>query len=396
MTNATTIGWTPEPDSRGTLGLVWSCLATIFICVWSALHPNLPAENSRILDRMRYQAGYVALGLFAPEWLTLIALGDLEKARKVRHQVSAHFGTQMNFDSLTFPQFPEWSLKRCFFVIMGGFAMRNGAQQIRRVYFVDLLILFENKTVALPEIEDSDIDDLTQGDKLVKGIALIQIIWFVAQILGRLASGLAVTTVELFTVGNVLCAVITYLAWWNKPNGVRAPIVIEGVAPSFVEDHSWTPLSDSACLRQIKSGVIGLRSGLVGLLICLGFGILHLVAWKFYFASTTERVLWRVSSVGATVLSVILPLNGFWNLQMHSDRERRILKFSFFGLYALFRIYMFVEMFVGLRDVPVDVYETVQWTQYLPFLGGGCGVRYAPSALTEARVYRTLRFHIEC
>jgi hypothetical protein len=39
------------------------------------------------------------------------------------------------------------------------------------------------------------------------------------------------------------------------------------------------------------------------------------------------------------------------------------------GLYALFRLYIFIEMFVGLRDVPVGVYKTVQWTLYLPFFG---------------------------
>jgi hypothetical protein len=103
---------------------------------------------------------------------------------------------------------------------MGGFAMlqdsKNGTQQFHRVYLVDLLDLFKNTTVAWPDMKDSDIDNRTQGDKLVKAIALFQIIWFVAQIPGRLSNGFTVTIVELFTVSNVLCAVITYLAWWHK------------------------------------------------------------------------------------------------------------------------------------------------------------------------------------
>jgi hypothetical protein len=103
---------------------------------------------------------------------------------------------------------------------MGGFAMlqdsKNGTQQFHRVYLVDLLDLFKNTTVAWPDMKDSDIDNRTQGDKLVKAIALFQIIWSVAQIPGRLSNGFTVTIVELFTVSIVLCAVITYLAWWHK------------------------------------------------------------------------------------------------------------------------------------------------------------------------------------
>jgi hypothetical protein len=88
MNNATTTGWTPEPDGRGTIGLVWSCLATIFICVWSALHLNLPAESESTWDRTKRQMGYVAVGLLAPEWLCYLALCDLEATRKIKSRVN--------------------------------------------------------------------------------------------------------------------------------------------------------------------------------------------------------------------------------------------------------------------------------------------------------------------
>lgn len=38
----TTAGWQPNPDRRGTLGIVESCLFTVFACTWSFQHLNVP------------------------------------------------------------------------------------------------------------------------------------------------------------------------------------------------------------------------------------------------------------------------------------------------------------------------------------------------------------------
>lgn len=35
-------GWQPEPSGRGTWSIVWSCLTTILLCTWSALHLPVP------------------------------------------------------------------------------------------------------------------------------------------------------------------------------------------------------------------------------------------------------------------------------------------------------------------------------------------------------------------
>ena len=35
-------GWQPEPSGRGTWSIVWSCLTTVLLCSWSALHLPVP------------------------------------------------------------------------------------------------------------------------------------------------------------------------------------------------------------------------------------------------------------------------------------------------------------------------------------------------------------------
>jgi hypothetical protein len=256
---------------------------------------------------------------------------------------------------------------------MGGIEMRvdsgDGSHTVHRVYHEHLLQLFENGMVEWPQIKESDIDDRTQSDKLVKAIALVQVVWFFAQTIERAIEGLAVTTLELFTIGNVICAIITFLAWWSKSNGVRAPILIEGVAPS------WVHCPDRVLLgRILLGGGFGQRkSALVSLFIGLSFGALHLAAWDFHFASTTERILWRISSVGVIVLSAALPTHDMITafsapFSLWKNTMKLALIWSM-PIYCLFRFYMFVEMFVALRDVPVDVYKTVQWSQYFPSLG---------------------------
>jgi hypothetical protein len=63
--NGTTF-WNPEPDFRGTYGILSNCLVTISLCVWTALHLNIP-EYGKSLKQFFHKAGWLLVGLFAPE-----------------------------------------------------------------------------------------------------------------------------------------------------------------------------------------------------------------------------------------------------------------------------------------------------------------------------------------
>jgi len=45
-----TVGWVSDPNGRGTLSLIISCVVTFTLCVWSALHVNVPVHGSTHRD----------------------------------------------------------------------------------------------------------------------------------------------------------------------------------------------------------------------------------------------------------------------------------------------------------------------------------------------------------
>lgn len=44
------IGWTSGPDTRGTLNIIWGAFVTLFLCVWTAVHPNVQIHLSSTRD----------------------------------------------------------------------------------------------------------------------------------------------------------------------------------------------------------------------------------------------------------------------------------------------------------------------------------------------------------
>jgi hypothetical protein len=60
-------GWIAEPSGRGTAGLLYNCLLTIFLCVWSALHIPIPKRNASWWQNLLYKARLALLAIIAPE-----------------------------------------------------------------------------------------------------------------------------------------------------------------------------------------------------------------------------------------------------------------------------------------------------------------------------------------
>ncbi|KAK7024470.1 hypothetical protein VNI00_016267 [Paramarasmius palmivorus] len=216
--------------------------------------------------------------------------------------------------------------------------------------------------------EDEIKDNLSHSDVITKSIAVIQTIWFIMQVIARAVKGLAITELEIVTVGFAILNFGTYFLWWNKPLRVRHPVRVywrqteksgagdtnggkggisgvcwEGAGavveyiyaiPLFGEILGpenvfrrllllplWTPShifvvcfeilqdeDDSRLAIPISSRLddnpLHLYIAVYG--IAALFGAIHCIPWVFQFPTHTEQLLWRISAVAVAVAPVAM------------------------------------------------------------------------------------------
>lgn len=87
-------------------------------------------------------------------------------------------------------------------------------------------LLAEN-LICFPTITKDEINDKSKGDALSKAIALLQLTWFIVQIITRAAQGLAISELELTTAALAGLNSVMYIFWWSKPRDIRFPLIIQ-------------------------------------------------------------------------------------------------------------------------------------------------------------------------
>ncbi|KAL9019878.1 MAG: hypothetical protein Q9185_002820 [Variospora sp. 1 TL-2023] len=128
---------------------------------------------------------------------------------------------------------------------------------------------------------------------------------------------------------------------------------------------------------------------IAALTICMFYGAAHATAWMFIFPTNVERLLWRISCLD-TIAGVVSLLACFSIIVFHHEHGQKLMLKSFFSrergmmpllyrlvillgvvnfpFWILSRLYIIVETFISLRHVQLGVYETVEWTEFIPHL----------------------------
>ncbi|KAG8425381.1 hypothetical protein J3458_002086 [Metarhizium acridum] len=201
------VGFVEDPSGRGTASLVLSCLLTLVLCVWSALHLNVPEKNRTAINALWTNLRWIVAGIYSPELVVFAAwrqwcsarmlnahIESLMQNRKHQKQQSAATQNQQGdkLDGHTYPT-ASWSMAHSFFSCAGGFAFElntlTGAlvtdsdttdgesAEPTRLTLTARGILMLADCGRLPVVERTEIEDKGKANDLAKATVIVQATW---------------------------------------------------------------------------------------------------------------------------------------------------------------------------------------------------------------------------
>ncbi|KAF9543751.1 hypothetical protein CPC08DRAFT_800417 [Agrocybe pediades] len=134
------------------------------------------------------------------------------------------------------PETPNWTRTHGFFLQMGGFMLQEEGKEDRVLGWGALKEYYEQGRLDLSEVTADRINDHSKADGFAKGLALLQMFWFITQCVARLFdNNLILTELELATAALALLSFTMYLLWWNKPFNAGIPITLTLLPASSID-----------------------------------------------------------------------------------------------------------------------------------------------------------------
>jgi hypothetical protein len=261
--------WHPEPSQRGSYSIISECVITLALCVWAAVHLNIP-ERGKKAAQSRRKLLWLAAGVFVPELLVWVAWDQNREARALQKEVklalgqkepvgihervkiwARHVASEIGLGSQHDPEKDvedghpaagqirahRWTMTHSYFATMGGFVFDADALRHRALpggrkrATLSTLAVGRLAVVAphlLPDISIDIIMDKSKSSRLAQTVVGLQALWFFAQCITRMAMGLTTSLFELTTLVHCLCILAAYLLWWDKPLDIQEPMFIHG------------------------------------------------------------------------------------------------------------------------------------------------------------------------
>lgn len=270
------VGWQPNPNRRGALSILESCIFTIIACTWSIQHLNVPAPWETAPEIRWRRIRHALMTLLMPE--IVLAHAIVERAAAIqslkelrdaeiedlevcyvpwswrrsmswlrqwlRRTLICRSGRVLGSEEVPAqneveiePARVKWSLLHSYYANMGG--LRLGTEQGENVFgrgFAMPTIAITTRQFiylrkkgsinATPTISEEEIKDKSTAGYFTKGLAVIQISSLILSLIGRAARHLATSQLEIITIAFVSCAIATYCFAWNKPQSVNTATTI--------------------------------------------------------------------------------------------------------------------------------------------------------------------------
>lgn len=425
------------PCTRSLWDIIRSCAATLFACTWTAIHPNVPGmKEGRVVIFCR-RLFIMVLALIAPElmitWATIQYGSACTTAKAFNKVIDAqphrtrndHPDIEMSSllsKSSTSDEsndsgrnVTKWTTTHGFFAWMGGFMLYCDDKPRAPLTPDELKRFVGEGYVDMPNIDEADIESRSKSDALSKLAAILQLVWFVLQLIARYIQNLPTTLLEIDTMAIVTLACIAYFWWFHKPKDVRRPYPVhwkknKANPPAlhtltYEKENSEFSLNDwhdyfiiliypmrslmGTCVTISRSAVQQHRIPSLGgyddqdrhdgnhvftlVLGCVSgviYGGLHCLGWNSLFLGYRELMLWRAASIVMMFASLLfLLIFGLVIVTNYSVHDSWPVKFPVaivFFVYVIARITLIVLILLSLRSQYPGIYETVVWDRFLP------------------------------
>lgn len=400
--------WVPGPSRRGTLVILFSCLLTLVLCVWTTVHANIEPEMWQAGGRLNQKKlMWSVVTLLFPEIALCVAAHERKTAHLLRKEMRV------------FIKYYHWDITLAYYAVMGGFVITQEmdeedkkepdkinfeensdaieniqgqetensalqykystphlvrASQLQKSTFGNRCTLTPRGILRLAELgklpesyTSRTVDDKSKASFLAKFLVCFQAIWIMIQVGGRYATGLPVTLLELYTVLHTICAVAMYIIWIDKPFDVNQPTFVpihlremDELLKADTNDHNPTSIfwnhDYAECLTQ--------RAGLGKLLFRqlwdwndFKHGESSFYNIKFLLGAYTAMWNgWRRFGWETVALSLVgLAYGGLhlaaWNYKFPSAAERRLWKISSLLTAGAVSLFCFTVMIGFLGNV---------------------------------------------
>jgi hypothetical protein len=391
------LGWTHEPQGRGTWTLILSSLSTTFLCTWVVIHLRI---DRRFRHRILHKIALLIKTIIAPEFIAVEAAQEWTQARRIVRQCSEYTNGEMK-------------LVHAFYIGMLGVRYRvSSASKIQDgshakvLWPTQFVWLLQTGHIRWNDLHDwglaeESINDKSNADSVAKLLALGGVAKFCIDCLLRAYHRLPISALESMTLGYIPLFALSYFFWWLKPKDIDTPSIIDlpsmeiadrrefdELALSDAFDLEGKPhqgrLSGAWCLMPrdferevLQQELIDIQHARFGegrvvshwdpdlyhsklwpiaCIFGISFGALHLASWDIAFPTVYELWIWRVSAIVSMV--AMLVFMQFQKVVLRWADPVTVICMISAGLYLLSRIGAMVEAFSTLRGSDPAIYMT--------------------------------------
>jgi len=157
---------------------------------------------------------------------------------------------------------------------------------------------------------------------------------------------------------------------------------INGDGQCCETEYLKVTIGDMPVHGDLLDGYISSRFiSLVLAFVSAAYGGLHASAWNHFFPTGHECLIWRISALVVAATGIVLSficidpeqVLEWMNFSVPDCVDfvgYIVLLIGFLALifYCCCRMFLVVEAFLSIRELPIDAYKTPAWTQLIPHL----------------------------